>query len=204
LIVEMRTYSLRPGTLEAALARIAQGLEERTALSPLGALWYTDVGRLHQIVHLWPYADLAEREAVRGRFGGLKNWPANTSEFMLEADNRVLVPAPFSPPLAPGKRGEIFEICIDDFESQALRRIVAAWQPLVEARMRLAPLVGAWSTEFGPMNQWVHIWAYESFEQRLAVREEAARQGWPPAEVTPLLRKQESILCFPAPFSPIH
>lgn len=204
MIVEMRTYSLRPGTLQAALDRIALGLAERTALSSLGALWYTDIGRLHQIIHLWPYADLADRARIRSRFSTLKNWPANTGEFMLEAENKILLPAPFSPPLSPRKLGSIYEICIDSLRPHAVRKIIAAWQPLIEARTGLSPLVGAWSTEFGPMNQWIHIWAYESFEQRLAVRQQAAGGGWPPRELTPLFDKQESILCFPADFSPIH
>lgn len=203
MIVEMRTYSLRPGTLQAALDRIARGLPERTTLSPLGAMWYTDVGRLHQLIHLWPFADLADRASVRARFSGLKNWPADTAEFTEESSNRILVPAAFSPALKPAKLGQVYEICTDTFRPHGLKKIVALWEPLIEARMKLSPMVGAWSSELGPMNQWVHIWAYEDFGHRMEVRARAAKQGWPPADYGGLLVRQENVICFPADFSPI-
>jgi hypothetical protein len=38
MIVEMRTYSYRPGTVAQALDRIALGLKARTSLSPLAGL----------------------------------------------------------------------------------------------------------------------------------------------------------------------
>ncbi len=204
MIVEMRTYSYRPGTVPEALARIERGLPERTALSPLGALWYTDIGRLHQIIHLWPFADLADRERVRGGFGGLRNWPARTGEFIDESDNIVLRAAPFSPPLAPRQIGPVFEIVTETVKPYGLKPIAELWQSSIEARMALSPLVGAWTTELGPMNRWIHIWAYRSFEHRLEVREAAAALGWPPVGLTDLQIRQDSIVCFPASFSPIR
>ena len=204
MVVEMRTYSFHPGMTPAALARIEQGVAERSRLSPLGALWYSDVGRLHQIVHLWPYDDLAHREAVRGRFGELKNWPARTGEYTAESETKIMRPAPFSPPLAPRKCGPVFEICTDTYKANGLEKILERWTPRIDARAKLAPLVGAWHTVLGPMNQWIHIWAYESVEARSRVRSEAARDGsWPPADGE-LFVKQESGLFFPAAFSPIQ
>ncbi|MEJ0070910.1 MAG: NIPSNAP family protein [Pseudomonadota bacterium] len=204
MIVEMRTYSYRPGTVPEALARIERGLPERTTLSPLGALWYTDVGRLHQIIHLWPFANLVERERVRAGFAGLKNWPARTGELMVESENIVLQAASFSPPLTPRQIGPLFEICTDVVKPNGLKRLNELWQPLIEARMALSPLVGAWTSEFGPMNRWIHIWAYRSFEHRLEVRAGAAKQGWPPPGIEDLVTRQDSVICFPANFSPIR
>ena len=54
------------------------------------------------------------------------------------------------------------------------------------------------------MNRWTHIWAYDSFEQRMIVREETRALGiWPPASpVVPI--HQESKLLIPAEFSPLQ
>jgi len=158
----MRTYSFRPGMTRPALERIAQGVAERQQLSPLGALWVSEIGRLHQIVHLWPYRDLAHREQVRGRFGELKNWPARTGEFTVESETKILRPAVFSPPLEPRRCGPVFEICTDTYHPGALEEIHALW-----AKAAAYPgLVGAWHTVLGPMYQWIHVWGYASLEER--------------------------------------
>jgi len=206
MIVEMRTYSFRPGATAQALERIARGVGERTKLSPLGGLWQSEIGRLHRIVHLWPYEDLAHRESVRGRFGELRDWPARTGEFTVESETKILKPAAFSPPLAPGRKGPVYEICTDTYLPHALDRIVAAWTPTVAQRAKLAPLIGAWSTVLGPMYQWIHIWAYRSLEHRREVLDDARRAGiWPPpGDPSALFLSQESSLYAPAAFSPLQ
>lgn len=187
----MRTYSFHPGMTGAALARIAQGVDARTRLSPLGALWVSTVGRLDQIVHLWPYRDLAHREAVRARFTELKDWPARTGEFTAESETKIMRPAPFSPPLEPRRCGPVFEICTDVHKPGALPAIEAAWA----AHGDRTGLVGAWHTVLGPMHQWIHIWAYTTLEQRSQVRK---------PECAELFVRRTSGIYFAAPFSPIQ
>lgn len=206
MLVEMRTYSLRPGKVPQALDKIALGVQERMTLSPLGGLWSTEVGELHQLVHIWPYDSLAHREQVRGQFAGLKNWPAHTTEFMHASETKILKPAPFSPPLPTGRLGPLYEICTDTMHPGAADRVIASWSARIADRMQLSPLVGAWQSTLGPMYQWIHIWAYESFEQRQQVRDEAARNGtWPPPEDPDrLFVRQQAALFKPAPFSPLQ
>ena len=69
----------------------------------------------------------------------------------------------------------------------------------------LGRLVGFFVTDIGPLNQVIHIWAYDSFEHRAAVRGEAAAKGiWPPEpNLSDFYRRRDSILCRPAPFSPL-
>jgi hypothetical protein len=69
----------------------------------------------------------------------------------------------------------------------------------------LPKLVGYFSTEFGPLNQVVHLWAYESLDQRAERRAELmADPGWQAyvAKIRPLLVRMENKLLIPAPFSP--
>lgn len=206
MIVEMRIYTLKPGSTAQVLDRIERALPERQTLSPLAAMWYTDVGRLDQIVHLWPFKDLAERTSVRDRFTELKHWPVNNGDDLVESESRIMRPAPFSPPLEARKLGSIYEICVDALAPHSLHQVVDSWSKSIEARMKLAPLAGAWSSEIGPLNQWTHVWAYESFEHRLEVRREAiTKKIWPPEPGnTNLFRKRESMICFPASYSPLR
>ena len=42
-------------------------------------------------------------------------------------------------------------------------------------------MVGAWYSELGSLNTWIHMWAYESYDQRAEIRAETRAKGiWPP------------------------
>jgi hypothetical protein len=69
----------------------------------------------------------------------------------------------------------------------------------LEVRSNYSDLYGFWHTEIGPLNQVVHIWAYESLQQRADVRAAASRDPsgkWPPNS-NDLLISQESDILIP-------
>ena len=65
MIYEVRTYTLRPGTLAEFEERYEKRLPLREKHSKLGAFWHTDFGPLNQVVHVYPYDDLGHRSRVR-------------------------------------------------------------------------------------------------------------------------------------------
>src|ERR1700730_11003592 len=65
MIVEMRTYTLQPGTVAQFEERFGAALAVRAKLSPLAAFWHNEVGPLHRAIHVWPYKDFEERTRVR-------------------------------------------------------------------------------------------------------------------------------------------
>jgi hypothetical protein len=70
----------------------------------------------------------------------------------------------------------------------------------------LGRMVGYFTTEIGPLNQIVHMWGYDSFEERSKRRAQmAADEGWKAyvAKIQPLIRTQESKILVPTAFSPI-
>ena len=66
-------------------------------------------------------------------------------------------------------------------------------------------MAAAGHTELGPLNQWIHIWAYKDAAERFSVRDKARREGiWPPKGGAPdRMLKQENMLVVPAAFSPL-
>jgi hypothetical protein len=64
-VYEVRTYTLRPGTLAEFVERFSKRLPLREKHSKLGAFWQSEVGPLNQAIHVYPYDDLAHRTAVR-------------------------------------------------------------------------------------------------------------------------------------------
>jgi NIPSNAP len=71
----------------------------------------------------------------------------------------------------------------------------------------LGRMVGYFTTEIGPLNQIIHMWAYDNFEERTRRRAEmAADPGWQAylGKIRPLIVSQESKILLPTGFSPIR
>ncbi len=74
-------------------------------------------------------------------------------------------------------------------------------------RSILGNMLGYFTTEIGPLNQVIHLWGYESLEDRSRRRAELqAHSGWQAyvAKIRPLLQAQESRILLPTRFSPIQ
>ena len=94
--------------------------------------------------------------------------------------------------LVPGSQGEWLE----NYQKYALE---------IQTEI-LGRLVGYFTTEFGVLNQVVHMWAYETFEDRAERRKKLFQdRRWLEflPKVRPLIITQESKILVPAPFSPI-
>jgi len=204
MIIEMRTYQLKPRSVPEVMKRWSEMLPERLKLSPMGGFWHTDVGALNRIIHIWPYADLAERGRIRAEAVKLGVWPPKIAEFIEEMETKILLPAPFSPPLEARQLGGIYEFRSYIYKPGTIPQVIERWGAAIGERTKLSPLVGAWYTELGPLNQWVHVWAYKDAGERERVRAEAVKRGiWPPSGGEAPV-SQENLLAIPAPFSPLR
>jgi hypothetical protein len=205
MIVEMRTYTLKPGSQATVIERFGKALPVRQKLSPLAAFWSTDVGPLNQIIHVWCYTDSAERDKIRAASTKLEGWPPDIHEFVVDQETKIMIPAPFSPPLEPRTLGGIYEIRTYVYKPRSMPHVIESWSAAIGERTKLSPLVGAFYSEVGVLNQYVHIWAYKDAGERQRIRAEAVAKGiWPPkSKVADILVKQQNALCIPAPFSPL-
>lgn len=96
-IYEMRIYQYQPGSIPKVLEAWEKSLPERVKLSPIAACLSSDVGGLNRWMHIWPYADLAERHRIREQGTKLPDWPPKTREWLVSQQTKMLIPASFSP-----------------------------------------------------------------------------------------------------------
>ena len=104
MIVELRTYTVRPlraGDFLALYERLALPMQKEH-LGHLIGFFVTEVGPLNQVVHLWAYADQAEREQKRDAMQRDPQWQAylkmNTEAgYMQSMENHILRSTSFSP-----------------------------------------------------------------------------------------------------------
>ena len=118
--------------------------------------------------------------------------------------SEIYLPAPFMRAMEPKNIGPIYEMRIYTYPPEDMPDILHTWQAAMPAREQLSPLVGCWYKESGGNDNFIHMWAYESFEERLRIREHAKTTGiWPPKSSARLL-KQNSKILLPASFSPMQ
>jgi hypothetical protein len=102
MIVEQRTYVLQPGKVPEYLRLYEdEGLAiQEPILGSLIGYFSSEVGTLNQIVHLWGYEDLADRDRRRAELNADERWQAYVQKvrpLVVSQENAILVPAPFSP-----------------------------------------------------------------------------------------------------------
>jgi hypothetical protein len=205
LIYEIRTYQIAPGSLAEVEKRFGEAYEYRKKYSPLTGFWHTEIGPLNEIIHIWPYKDLADRARIRAEAVKGGNWPPKTAEFIRKMRSEIVVPFPFVPEAQPGKIGPIFELRYYTLKAGTLPDTAKGWEAKLPERMKLSPIVLAGGVEFGRANGFVHIWAYKSLEERARVRDEARKTGvWPPPGGADRLLTQANKIMLPAAFSPLQ
>ena len=206
MIIEVRTYQLKPNSVAEVEKRFGEGLPAREKLSKLTALWHTEVGPLNEITHIWTYDSFEQRTAIRAEAVRTGVWPPKIAEFIVNMQSEIFVPAPFSPPLEAREVGPLFEIRSYTLAPGGIPGMIERWSGKIDERVKLSPLVGAWYSEFGGLNKWVHIWAYKDAAERQRIRAEAIAKGvWPPGGgLAGQMLKQENKLVMPAACSPLR
>lgn len=206
MIFEMRTYLMKPGSIPRVEELFGAGLPARARLSRFGGFWRTEVGTLNQIIHVWPYKDLAERERIRAEAIRTGIWPVKIQDVILEMESKILHAAPFSPHFEPGEHGNLYEFRTYTYSAGAIPKVIEAWTPRIKDRAAISPLIFAGFTDIGKLNQWVHVWAYKDMGERERLRAQAMKPGsWPPPRGEGVvMHKMENCFAVPAKFSPLR
>ena len=204
MIYEIRTYDIKPTMVPEYQKRFYQKLPERVKLSKLAGHWYTEVGPINQIIAIWPYSNNDQRIQIRSEVEQKGIWPPDSGDLVQGMVSEIYLPAPFMRAMEPKNIGPIYEMRIYTYPPEDMPDILHTWQAAMPAREQLSPLVGCWYKESGGNDNFIHMWAYESFEERLRIREHAKTTGiWPPKSSARLL-KQNSKILLPASFSPMQ
>ena len=99
---EIRTYRIKTGAVPSYLKLVEEeGIElQKRYLGELVGYFFSDIGPLNQIVHIWAYPSLDERERRRAALAQDATWKAfapKIQALMEEMENKIMKPARFSP-----------------------------------------------------------------------------------------------------------
>ena len=101
MIYEIRTYRLANGSVPDYLRAVAEGIAiQKRHLGTLVGYFYSEIGPLNEIVHIWAFAGLDDRERRRAALGADPEWQAfvpRIRDLIVSGDNKIMKAAPFSP-----------------------------------------------------------------------------------------------------------
>ena len=103
MIVEMREYTLHPGKVEEYFRLYeGEGMDvQKRILGTMVGYYQTEVGELNQVVHLWAYESLDDRERRRAQLLKDPVWQAYVPKIrpmIVSQQTRIMKPAPFFAP----------------------------------------------------------------------------------------------------------
>jgi hypothetical protein len=97
-VFELRYYTLKPGTLPDTAKGWEAKLPERTKFSPIVLAGGVEFGKANGFVHIWAYSSLDQRAKIRADAVAAGAWPPpGGGGRLLSQDNKILLPAAFSP-----------------------------------------------------------------------------------------------------------
>lgn len=211
MIYELRTYTVKPGTvgdMVKAASEVSTDIRGNN-FGKLEGYWFTEIGPLNQVMHMWSYSDLNERARLRGELAGNARW---TSEYiplirpvLVRQEVRIL--NALKPPVAPSSTGNIYEL--RNYRAKplgAVRQWTEAFTAALPAREKYSKMVGLWQTESGQPNEVCHIWAYPSLNARAEARANASKDpvwGEFLGKGREFLEEMHSTIMLPAPHSPL-
>ena len=211
MIYELRTYTLQPGT-QAQYVKQSGEVGRTIRGDRYGKFeggWTTEFGTLNQYVHLWSFADLNERERLRGELARNEAWAKEylplSRPMLLAQENKILKPVvPLTP---PSDSGNVYELRWYRAHVGKAAEWLEMFKAVLPLRDKYTRRVGLWSTEAGQLNEVVHMWVYTDLNDRAASRARMAGDpGWQAfiAKSPALLQQMQSVVLIPVPHSPMR
>ncbi len=104
MLVDHRTYTVKPGTMAKQLALYQEfGMvpQKRHLGEPLAYL-VTESGELNTFIHIWVYKDAADRAAKRAAMGADPEWhvylqKVSEAGYLIGQRNNIMAPTDFAP-----------------------------------------------------------------------------------------------------------
>lgn len=90
MFYEIRTYRLKNGTLPEYLKAVGE------ALGQLVGYFFSEIGAINEIVHIWAFQSLDDREERRTRLMADPDWQAflpRIRDLIEVAENKIMKPA---------------------------------------------------------------------------------------------------------------
>ena len=193
-------------TMMGKAADVAAGVKrfcEEAEQGQLAGVWFSDIGKLNQVIVLRTFDSAAELDQERQRTLEAAD-PFYATEWLIDLDLQRFAGFPFLPEVELGAVGPAYELRTYEMKHGGLPHVLHAWEQAVPERIQYSKLTAAMYSLDG-VPRIVSIWPYASVDQRTQVRQQVVQEGvWPPKGGPQWLTHQmESIIMWPTAVSPL-
>ena len=210
MIHELRTYTLKPGTINKVLeasGTVARRIRGGDNYGKLEGHWSSEIGTLNQYLHLWSFENVSEMQRLRGELAALPEWREEyiplVRPSILRQEIRILRPVLN---MKESEEGNNFH----ELRTYRLKPgKVSEWtERMVEAmpaREKYSRNLGLWTNDFPDPNEITHLWTYKSWHERIEARASSqADQVWQQflQYAGPFVENMHSMILTPSPYSP--
>jgi len=210
MIHELRTYTAKPGTIPDVL-KANEEVGRKVRGDDFGVLegyWYTEIGPLNQVMHLWRYDNFEERARLRNELSKVEGW---TKEYvprlrplLVRQETRFMTAQRDITPPASG--GNFYEFRNYRVRPGTARQWMDNFLSVMPVREKYSKNVCAWITEGPNPNEVCHLWAYKTLQERDEARAGVAKeQAWIDfaSKGRESLEEMTSTMLIPSSFSPL-
>jgi hypothetical protein len=202
---DVTTLTLDVGNSPEPIAEeLTARLSSETAPGVLLGCWIAEFALHNRLFVLREFSTSSDREEERRRCL-MEPDPFGLAGHIVGTCFESFEGFPGLPHQRTGALGPIYEVRTYHLKPGCLSETLAAWAEMVPRRATLSAPVAVMYALDGPP-RFLHIWAYESLEKRLAIRREALRANiWPPRSApATLTTAMGSELYLPTNSSPLR
>ena len=210
MIHELRTYTLKPGTVPKALeasGTVARQIRGGDKYGKLEGHWSSEIGILNQYVHMWQFDSLNEMQRLRTELADLAAWQEEyiplIRPHILKQDIRILQPV-FDMKYPEGDQN-FHELRTYRLKPGKAAEWASRMEEAMPTREKYSKNLGLWINKFPNPNEVTHLWAYKSWQERIEAR--AKSQVDPVWKdfldyAGPLIEEMHSMILLPSNYSP--
>jgi len=228
MIYDFRMYTLRPGATpdyRAGVKELSLPIRQRHGVTLAGWYW-SEIGALNQVVHIWGYEDIKHLEEGKKAFRSDPDWAGKylpRTKGLVESQKTWVMNSPHFAPVYPQigdvpaegtpefikKNKMVFDFRMYTFKHGAIPEYMAAAEEIaLPIRKRHGiKLAGWYYSDIGDLNQVTHIWAYDDLkhlkEGKEAVAADPEWTGKYVPRVRGLLVAQNTYLMNSTEFGPV-
>ncbi|KXJ08543.1 protein NipSnap homolog 1 [Exaiptasia diaphana] len=212
-LYELDVQHVKPECIEDYISLVGESLPRISKDSQfpgqLVGSWTTMFGRLDQAIHLWMFtggysAVVEAKQYIRENPEYLK-FARERRHMMYNRENQLLHEFSFWGEPSPRTDPHIYELRTYHLKPGTLIEWGNNWGRAIKLRQKDNEAVGGFFSQIGELYMVHHIWAYKDLVKRKEIRENLWNYaGWDDcvANTVPLIRRMESRVMVPLPFSP--
>ena len=218
MIYDFRMYTLQPGATPdymAAVKELALPIRQKYGIK-LAGWYYSDIGELNQVVHIWGYRDHAHLREAKGQVYANPDWSGRyvprITPLIVTQKTYLMVSPDFAPEPGPGSATAgsdmVFDFRVYTVKHGTIPDYIDAVRELaLPIRQRYGIKLAGWYTpDVGELNKIVHIWAYRDLAHLKEARAQfTSDPDWLEKyvpRVTPHLVSQQNYLMRSLDFAP--